>query len=781
MAAVSTCAVVRSALADPPLPSFGPTVYDVTVANAAINGGSPASTGSANNATALNAYITYCSGHGGGTVEIPSGTFVSGTVTMRSNVNLQLDGGSILRNSNFANTLINTSGTSSNMQISGSGTIDGNATTTVGSNKLVNLTGVTTLAVMGVSIVNAGNEHLVPENDTNVTIKNVTIADPGTLAANGGKYLANTDGIDFWGSNFLIKNCNVSDGDDNIVAKTASGPCSNITITGNTIGAGHGISVGGGTAHGLNGMTVSNCTFNGTDNGLRLKAQDVAGSDAGGGTANPVQNVAYSNITMTNVTHPIIIDSFYNGSNNFPASPTDTTHYPASPTAVGTTTPIWQNISFSNITATGSSDGGLIYGLNTTPVNLSGVSFDNVNISASKHMDLWYATNVSLAGLTVNVPSGDAYANAAPEKGVRLYSVILSQLMWNNSGGAGNGTSWDINSNANWNNGSGVLAYQDGQSVAFSDSNNGHYAVTLSSTVSPAAVIVYNNAGNYTFGGAGGIGGAATLTKGGTALLTISTINGMTGNADIKAGTLTIAGGASIASSAMTVAAGATVNVNGSLAAGAAITTGGAVNFAGNATNVTTTRTLGALSVSAGGLVKINASSFPFNPAILTPASVSFDDNTAKLNLTTNELVTSETLIALRGQIIAGNIFSSTAGGTVGSLDLGGGQVEARYTLGGDANLDGRVDVADLGSLATNYGVSGTAVWAQGDFDYSGSVDVGDLGALASNYGLALGGATSADAAALVAVNNVAVPEPAMMGMVLSAGLACRRRRRCVK
>ena len=250
--------------APPPLPVFGSAVYNVAVANPSINSGSPANTASADNAAAINAYITYCSTHGGGTVEVPSGTFLSGTLTMKSNVNLQLDGGSILRDTSINNKLI-TCSSGSNMQISGSGIIDGGATTTVGGTNLVDLRGVTTLAVLGVTIQNAGHEHLVPINDNNVTISGVTIADPGTLAANSGHYLANTDAIDFAGNNFLIKNCNISCGDDDIVAKPAGTACSNIVITGCTIGAGHGISVGGGSAQGLSNMVVTNCTMTGTD------------------------------------------------------------------------------------------------------------------------------------------------------------------------------------------------------------------------------------------------------------------------------------------------------------------------------------------------------------------------------------------------------------------------------------------------------------------------------------------------------------------------------------
>ena len=160
------------------------------------------------------------------------------------------------------------------MQISGSGIIDGGATTTAGGSNLVDIRGVNTLAILGVQIQNAGHEHLVPINDNNVTISGITISDPGTLAANGGRYLANTDAIDYAGNNFLIKNCNISCGDDDIVAKPASNAVSNVVITNCTIGAGHGISVGGGVAQGVTNMLVSKITMNGTDNGLRVKAAD---------------------------------------------------------------------------------------------------------------------------------------------------------------------------------------------------------------------------------------------------------------------------------------------------------------------------------------------------------------------------------------------------------------------------------------------------------------------------------------------------------------------------
>jgi len=58
----------------------------------------------------------------------------------------------------------------------------------------------------------------------------------------------------------------------------------------------------------------------------------------------------------------------------------------------------------------------------------------------------------------------------------------------------------------------------------------------------------------------------------------------------------------------------------------------------------------------------------------------------------------------------------------------------ATALLPGDANGDGKVDVVDLGIVATSYGKTGKS-WSQGDFNGDTKVDVVDLGILASNYG----------------------------------------------
>jgi hypothetical protein len=97
----------------------------------------------------------------------------------------------------------------------------------------------------------------------------------------------------------------------------------------------------------------------------------------------------------------------------------------------------------------------------------------------------------------------------------------------------------------------------------------------------------------------------------------------------------------------------------------------------------------------------------------------------------------------------------------------------------GDANLDGKVDVADLGILASNWQTSGT--WATADFDGSGLVDVADLGLLASNWQFGVSAGASADLAEALAsagLAGVSVPEPGTGMALLAVGALVVPRRR---
>jgi hypothetical protein len=113
--------------------------------------------------------------------------------------------------------------------------------------------------------------------------------------------------------------------------------------------------------------------------------------------------------------------------------------------------------------------------------------------------------------------------------------------------------------------------------------------------------------------------------------------------------------------------------------------------------------------------------------------------------------------------------------------------VLARYTLGGDATLDGVVDFNDLVQLAQNYNVvDGNRLWLTGDFTYDGNTDFNDLVLLAQNYNTALpaggvpaGASASFEADLARALASVPEPAGAALGAVgLGALLSARRRKR---
>jgi hypothetical protein len=104
---------------------------------------------------------------------------------------------------------------------------------------------------------------------------------------------------------------------------------------------------------------------------------------------------------------------------------------------------------------------------------------------------------------------------------------------------------------------------------------------------------------------------------------------------------------------------------------------------------------------------------------------------------------------------------------TFSGVTLTGDAVLVRFTLRGDANLDGTAGIADFSKLASNFNQSGR--WAVGDFNYDGQVAIGDFSLLASNFNLSLPAST---------LRGSAVPEPCSVGLLGLAGLAIGRRRR---
>jgi autotransporter-associated beta strand protein len=114
------------------------------------------------------------------------------------------------------------------------------------------------------------------------------------------------------------------------------------------------------------------------------------------------------------------------------------------------------------------------------------------------------------------------------------------------------------------------------------------------------------------------------------------------------------------------------------------------------------------------------------------------------------------------------------------------GQIEVKYTLVGDINLDGIVNATDFGIFAAHFGKDVTG-WDQGDINYDGVVNGADFGLLASNFGKTASGASIAlpssqwaalDAFAVAYGLLADVPEPTSSASLFLGAIILRRRRR---
>ncbi len=386
---------------NPAMPVIPSAVFNVTDYGAVGDGVTDSTTSIQNT-------INAASSAGGGTVEIPAGTYLSGPITLFSSIRLQIDANALLQmlslgtypgGATNAQTFI-TCNQVTDLEISGQGTIDGqglpwwnyNATNnTIVRPMIMNLFNVNRLFIHDLTVQNSpGHQCGVRDFCGNVTISNLTINAPGNSP--------NTDGIDFTATNSIIENCHISDGDDNL-AIGSTGPVNDLLITNCFFGTGHGVSVLGPTAP-MSNMTVINCAFNGTGNGIRWKCNMDSSA--------PVQNINYFNITMTNVNLPIVMYCYYNETGT-PDHITPSTVLAASNTApVNATTPVWSNIIISNLTVASSGDiGGVIWGPTEWPI--SNLTLICVTNTAPKTFDLYNVQGVKIINSRFNFTSGNTF------------------------------------------------------------------------------------------------------------------------------------------------------------------------------------------------------------------------------------------------------------------------------------------------------------------------------------------------------------------------------------
>nr|ANJ43630.1 glycoside hydrolase family 28 [Peruphasma schultei] len=349
----------------------------------------------------------------GKAVELSSGTFSSGPLTIPSGVSLLVNKGAVLKalpNPALYDLGAKTCGTRDDVGVGckpfitihgatgsgiyGQGIIDGQGGETMTGHKeswwkipesgdsakenqnvprLIQINDSADITLYQITLKNSPLYHVATSKTNGFTVWGITIDTPSSSH--------NTDGVDPMGSqNVTIAHCRISTGDDNVAIKAITAPSRHISVLNNHFGAGHGMSIGSEITYGGSDITVSGLTLDGTTNGLRIKSNTFRGG--------LVSGVTYTNVCMRNVEHPIILDMEYG-------------HH-----VTGNLTPEFRDIAFNNVKV-----------LTTGTYTFDGLS-DSRPIQATmndvhiKKGSKWVTSHAKLSGTWAEDATGTACGNA---------------------------------------------------------------------------------------------------------------------------------------------------------------------------------------------------------------------------------------------------------------------------------------------------------------------------------------------------------------------------------
>ncbi len=426
------------------------------------------------NSAAINKTIEACAAKGGGVVYVPRGSFVTGPIIMKSNINLHLAKGAlILYTKDFDQyplVLSSFEGVDAarcqsplvaekleNIAITGEGIMNGNGFfwRPVKKEKMTesqwkahqkNYGGVLSAdgktwycspkALLASKTNNIGKltdgktlkdfeevkDYMRPNmirisECKNILIEGVTFENSPAwtthimlsehITVRGLKvkniwYGANTDAIDLEScNNALLEDCNFDTGDDGITIKSGRDeygrkrgvPTKDVIVKNCVVYHSHGgFVVGSEMSGGVNNMFVSNCTFIGSDIGLRFKTTR--------GRGGMVENIYVNNVDMKDIpAEAILFDMYYMAKDPVVLAGEKREPPVVETKPVDETTPQFQNFYFRNITCNGAAKGIFVRGI--PEMHIKNILIENAILQADEGIDIQEASNITLNNITM--------------------------------------------------------------------------------------------------------------------------------------------------------------------------------------------------------------------------------------------------------------------------------------------------------------------------------------------------------------------------------------------
>jgi autotransporter-associated beta strand protein len=261
---------------------------------------------------------------------------------------------------------------------------------------------------------------------------------------------------------------------------------------------------------------------------------------------------------------------------------------------------------------------------------------------------------------------------------------------------------------------------------------------------------------SLSLGAVGETSGPRNLTKIGPGTLTLTAADSYTGTTTVSTGNLV-------------------ANVTGALPINGPVSIGamGTVTLAQSSPSFTTTT--GLITIANGGVLNISNNTLFINYG--APASDPITQVRQQLTNGYNAGTWTGAASASSGTIRSSAAALNPGTYNVGYADSADGSgvnttpnsIEVKYTLNGDANLNGSTDIFDLNILLPHF--NGTGVWTGGDFTYNGNVDIFDLNALLPNFNQTLPATSPAAAPRSIPATSpqTTAPTPALSAATLFA------------
>ena len=281
---------------------------------------------------------------------------------------------------------------------------------------LLVITNCKKILLEGVSFQNSPAWCLHPLMSEHLTVRDVTVKNPW--------YAQNGDGIDLEScKNVLIENSSFDVGDDGICIKSGRDeagrkramPTQDVIIRNCVVYQAHGgFVIGSEMSGGAKNIYVDNCTFIGTDIGLRFKTTR--------GRGGIVENIFINNISMKNIVgEAILFDMYYAAQDPVPLTGEKREPPKVETQPVSETTPQFKNFAIKNVVCNGAAKAIFVRGL--PEMNVKNIVLEDMVLQANDGLDITEGSGIALKNIQLITKNTNPVMNIHNSRDIVLNKI----------------------------------------------------------------------------------------------------------------------------------------------------------------------------------------------------------------------------------------------------------------------------------------------------------------------------------------------------------------------